>query len=496
MLRSRCCYCVLCSLLGWALAWLLFFGAAPAAQAQAPVSFINDVAPILKENCYACHDSKTKKGKLDMTTYEGFRHGGTKDDPITPGKSKESILMDVLTSTGKDRMPPKEAGKQLPKEKVDIIAKWIDQGGKLDAGVDPKTNLVRELRIRWKPPVPPIAYKYPIMINAMAFTPDSKKLVVGGYHELTVWDVNSGKLERRVFTRAERTYAMAFLPDGKLAVAGGRPGQEGDVRIYNIHGGAPKAHGDAPAVDGANDKTVLVQVLGDADDSILALGVSPDGKKLAAGGCDRLVRVWDLATGKLEHAIENHADWVFAVGFSADGKYLITGSRDKTAKVWDLTAKESLVTFPDHQNGVYAVAITPDGLTGISAAEDNNIRMWQATDKNKQIGKQTKVLGSHGKPIFRMAYLADAKKPLLASCSADGTIKTFDPVAGTALKTFGGFTDWVYAVALSPDGKLVAGGAWNGEVRVFKNDDGNLLKSFNASPGYAAPAAKVEEKKK
>lgn len=496
MLRSRPCYCVFCSVLGLALAWLIFFGSAPAAWAQGNVSFIKEVAPILKDHCYACHDGKTKKGKLDMTTFENFRAGGTKDDPITPGKAKESILIDVLISTGKDRMPPKDAGKQLPKEKIDIIAKWIDQGAKLDAGIDNKASLVRELRNRWKAPTPPTAYKFPIMINSLAFTPDSKKVVVGGYHELTVWDAESGKLERRVFTRAERTYAMAFLPDGKLAVAGGRPGQEGDVRIYNINAGTAKDHGGVPSVDGANDKAVLLQVLAEADDSILALAVSADGKKLAAGGCDRLVRVWDLSSGKLEHSIENHADWVFAVGFSPDGKQLITGSRDKTAKIWDLTAKESLVTFPDHQNGVYAVAITPDGLTGISAGEDSNIRSWQATDKNKAIGKAVKSIGTHAKPIFRMAYLPDAKTPLLASCSADGSIKLFNPVAGTALKTFSGFTDWVYAVAISPDGKLVAGGSWNGEVRVFKADDGNLLKAFNASPGYVTKEAPKEAPKK
>src|SRR5690348_365404 len=150
MPRSRSCCCILCSLIGWALAWLLFFASPPSVQAQGTVSFIKDVAPILKENCYACHDGKLKKGKLDMTTFENFRHGGTKDDPIAPGKSKESIIIDVLVSTGKNRMPPKEAGKPLTKEKIAIIAKWIDEGGKLDAGIDAKGSLVRELRTRWQ----------------------------------------------------------------------------------------------------------------------------------------------------------------------------------------------------------------------------------------------------------------------------------------------------------------------------------------------------------
>src|SRR4051812_10890366 len=93
MLRPRCCYCVLCALLGaaLALAWLLCTPTCAVAQPpQKPVSFINDVAPILKENCFACHDAKKRKGKLDMTRYESFRKGGDKDDPIVPGKPDES----------------------------------------------------------------------------------------------------------------------------------------------------------------------------------------------------------------------------------------------------------------------------------------------------------------------------------------------------------------------------------------------------------------------
>src|SRR5215207_11769502 len=105
MLRPRCCYCVLCSLLGLLLALLALFATPTAVRAQAPgqkrpVSFINDVAPILKENCFDCHDAKKRKGKLDMTTYEKLRAGGTKEDPIVDGDAKKSYLIDVLTTTG------------------------------------------------------------------------------------------------------------------------------------------------------------------------------------------------------------------------------------------------------------------------------------------------------------------------------------------------------------------------------------------------------------
>ena len=86
---------------------------------------------------------------------------------------------------------------------------------------------------------------------------------------------------------------MVFLPDGSLAVAGGRPGQEGDVRIYNPNAPGQENEG-VTILDGVHDRKVLLKELLELDDEILALALSPDGKKLAAGGCDRLVRVQDL----------------------------------------------------------------------------------------------------------------------------------------------------------------------------------------------------------
>ena len=495
MMRNRfSCYCILCTALGLALMWLLFVTpTAVHAQGKGPVSFINDVAPILQKNCFACHDAKKKKGKLEMTTWEAFRKGGSHDDPIVAGKSKDSLLLTVLTSKEKDRMPPAEAGDPLKAEQIALIAKWIDEGAKLDKGVDAKADLVRELRIRFVPPQPFVSHKFPVLINALSFTPDSKKVVVGGNHELTVWDAATGKLTRRIFTRAERAHAMAFLPDGKLVVAGGRPGQEGDIRIYNIEAGAGKDYGGAPAVDGVNDKAVMLKELLQVEDSVLAMAISKDGKKIAAGGTDRVVRVFDIDSGKLEHAVENHADWILGIAFTPDAKGLVTGSRDKTAKLWDLANKESLLTFPDHQNIVNNVTMTPDGTFGLSAGEDGSIRIWQATDKAKAIGKATKSMTGHTKAVFRLANHADVKKPMVASCSADMTVRLWDPVAGTALKTLSGHTDWVYAVAISPNGEFVAGGAANGEVRVWKTD-GTPVSNFNATPGYAAP--KVEAPKK
>jgi glucose/arabinose dehydrogenase len=486
--------------LGLVLALAFLFLTPQPAIAQAvppqkgPISFINQVAPILKENCFACHDAKKRKGKFDMTTYESFRKGGDKEDPIVPGKPEESLIIDLLTAKDNSRMPPKENGDPLPQEKIEIISKWIAEGAKLDASLTPKAEILRELRVRWKPPTPPTAYSYPVTITALAFTPDNQKLVIGGQHELTVWDVAQAKLEKRIYTRAERAYALVFLADGKLAVAGGRPGQEGDVRIYDLQGGTPKMENGVAILDGVNDQNVMLKQLLEADDAVLCLVVSPDGKKLASGGSnDRLVNVWDLSAGyanaKLEQTIENHADWVFGVAFSPDGKHLLTCSRDKTAKVWDLTTKESVLTFPDHQNPVYGVAVKPDGKLGISVGEDNQVRFWNASGD----GKQVRTSGGHGKAVFRVIY--HSKQPLLATCSADNTVRLWNE-NGQVVRTLSGHTDWVYALAFSPDGNLIASGGYNGEVKVWKVADGTMVKAFNGSPGLQQAAAATPATKK
>jgi len=511
MFRPRVCLCILCPLIGLALVlFLLLAPAQPDARAQDAgagkqrVSFINNVAPILKDNCFACHDAKKKKGKLDMTTFENFRKGGSRDDPIEAGKPEESVLIDMLSRPGDNRMPPKEAGAALPKTKIDVISQWIKEGAKLDAGLDPKADLFRELRVRWEPPAPPAVYKVPVAVTALTFTPDNKALVVGGYHELTVWDIETTKLIKRIRTRAERAYALAYLPDGKLVVAGGRPGQEGDVRVYDLDAQTGKTANGVSFLDGVHDRSVLVAQLLDCDDSVLALALSHDGKYLAAAGCDRLVRVWDVSAGgakaRLEQSIANHADWVLGLAFSPDGKYLLSASRDNTAKIWDLAARTSVATFLGHQNVVYGVAQGWDGTQAISVGEDGALRIWQAKDQERKLDKEGKVdkgvktagnqlkagKGGHTKAVLQLVVQVDLEKPLVATSSADGTVKLWDLAAGSATRTLTGLSDYVYALAISPNGTMMAAGSWNGEVMIWEVSDGRMLRGFTASAGYVA----------
>ena len=460
-------FCLACALALAAL-YLLSFVQPQRAHAVEPVSFIRQVAPLLQEQCFACHNARKKSGKYDMTRFKSLEAGGPSGETFFAGEPGESELHRLMVTDDDRRMPPRDRGDAVPATQAALVARWIAEGAKLDAGIDPDADLVREIRERWQPPAPPERYAA-IAVNALAFTPDGKSLVVGGRHEFTVRSLD-GTISKRVRTRMPRIYALAFLANGTVAAAGGRPGVEGEVSVYDL---------SRPGVqlDGTT-APVRVARLVSTDDSVLALAVSPDGQKLAAGGCDRLARVWDVSGGaakaKLIATIDSHTDWVSGVAFSPDGEKLATASRDKTAKIFDLAIQESVATFPGHNQSVAAVAFTPDGKRCASVGADRKLHFWPISGDPKQ----AQALRGHGGDI---SHLVAGPSGLLVTASVDKTVRTWDAKARTPGVTFAGLSDYATAAAISPDGKQVAGGSFAGEVRVWDAASGKVVAAFSAA---------------
>lgn len=71
----------------------------------------------------------------------------------------------------------------------------------------------------------------------------------------------------------------------------------------------------------------------------MSMAWSPDGKRLALSGYDRLATVWNSETGEKMVALRGHKDVIDSVAWSPDGKRLATASWDGTTKVWDVETK-------------------------------------------------------------------------------------------------------------------------------------------------------------
>jgi hypothetical protein len=156
-------------------------------------------------------------------------------------------------------------------------------------------------------------------------------------------------------------------------------------------------------------------------------------------------------------------------------------------------SKNPVATIAGHKDSIYALAASPDGSTLATAGYDRDIHLWDLDQKWPDdaplLTKPKRTLKDHSDAVYGLAFHPDGK--LLASASADRTVKVWEVAAGTRLYTLSDPTDWLYSVAWSPDGKRLAAGGVDKSVRVWEADatGGKLVNSAFAHAGAVTRVA-------
>jgi WD40 repeat protein len=473
-----CLLCVLC---------------ASAVNAAEP-TYWTDIRPVFRKHCTVCHSAKNAKeidvsGGLALDTYEAALKGA-KQPVILPGKSSESVLMQLVNSKDESKRMPKEAS-PLPTEAIELLKRWIDRGAKEGTKPDtvavatPSTSSkrVRKLDVvLGTNAIPPKGLLSPANpakldlvlkvgplspVTAVAFSPDGKLLAVGSYGGVTIWELSAGKPLNRITSVLGAVNDVRFSPDGKLlAVGGGQPSARGDLRLFHT------------------DSWQLAGHLAGHDDVVFSISFSPDGQRLASASFDKTVRVWDLAGRKQLLKLDGHSDFVYAVSFSADGKWLASCSKDKSVKIVDAATGKSRFTFSGMEQDVLAVAVHPDGKSVVSSGLEPAISWWAVRDgaaesRQEAASPRIRNQSGHGQAVHELAFSKDGK--LLASAGGDGTVRVWSGENGSPIKTLP-VVAVTYAVAISPDGKQVAAGSFDGHVRLWDVASGRHLATLLSPP--------------
>jgi mono/diheme cytochrome c family protein len=128
---------------------------APALPPPAPrlVQFKQDVQPVLETRCMHCHGRGRDKGGLQMDNRELLLRGGDSGPAIIPGKSDESLLIQLVASTDPVTVMPRK-GKPLTPAQIGVLRAWIDQGAPWDADVSFARHEPQNLHPR-RPELPP-----------------------------------------------------------------------------------------------------------------------------------------------------------------------------------------------------------------------------------------------------------------------------------------------------------------------------------------------------
>jgi WD40 repeat protein len=262
-----------------------------------------------------------------------------------------------------------------------------------------------------------------------------------------------GAIRARIECDLPRISALAFHPRGHLlAVAGGDPGVRGETRLL------------------AWPKGTVLQRFTNGTDLATSVAFNSTGALMGVGSGDHLARVW-RATADGDPFVEaftltGHAGPVLSIAFSPTGQTIVTAGVDRSLKVWSATDGRLVRAFNHHLEIVNALAFRP--LAGAetnapgfcaSASDDRTLRVWQP-----EIGRMVRIVRQHRGPIFAVTWAADGRS--VFSAGKEGVIRRFDAESDTVLSEWPDHTDWIYALALSPDGTKLASGDWAGQVRI------------------------------
>ena len=334
---------------------------------------------------------------------------------------------------------------------------------------------------------------------------DGKQLAVSGFNEVLLIDPDRQLVVNRLIGLSSRIEAIKFSPDGqRLAVAGGVPGEFGEIQIWHV----------------ADAELKLSQTFG--GDCALGVNWSPDGKLVSFGLPDTTVRCIDASSGEQKLFQSAHEDWVRDTVFSVDGKRLVSVGRDTTCKLIDVETERFIdnltsITPAILKGGIASVARHPERDEVVIGCADGIVKVYRMDRQTKR------VIGDDANLIRRMPEFngrvecvdvsSDGKR-IAAGSSLDGKgeLRIFSYEFDTGLaeelkvilrklpRTWSSAerkkieSYWtrdvrqlamielptgIYTSTFSPDGSKVAIGGADGLIRICDADSGQIASQFS-----------------
>lgn len=283
-------------------------------------------------------------------------------------------------------------------------------------------------------------------INDIAFSPDGKTLAVtNGFSELTMWDLNTGELHRRVEAAGLN---VTYTPDGaRLAT------WEHTLAQWQ-------------AKDG-----LLLNTLNQHIGYVTSLAFMPDGINLAIGSLDGFIYLRRVSDGALYRRLQDDKSGVTSIAVSADGSRLISGSADHTIRFWKTAANTFLINRALSGYEMEHITISANGQYAISAVSDGGLHLWQVD--NGQLLEWG--FGFGGMALQPVAF--SPTEMLFATVKDEDHLGLWPGTAvfGKAQLLSGPAELWASTLAFSADGQLLAAASSDGQLWLWRVSDGELL---------------------
>jgi hypothetical protein len=215
-------------------------------------------------------------------------------------------------------------------------------------------------------------------------------------------------------------------------------------------------------LDRALQYSGCIRTIGDDHLDLEDLVFSPDGAVLASGEKDA-VYLWRVEDGSQVGQL-NHPGWGPAIAFSPDGALLASGGSDKSVRLWRVADRTLIHTFPQPE-WVQSVVFSPDGAL-LAAGSYGAISVWNVSDGT--VVRSWNLNGSSASLAFasggQILVVEDTKGVQLWNVVEGSLIRRVD-IPSASIKN----------LALSRDGKMIAGLDYDGYVWLVRLADGQVL---------------------
>lgn len=202
-----------------------------------------------------------------------------------------------------------------------------------------------------------------------------------------------------------------------------------------------------------------------------SLTVDPSNMWFASGCRDGLIKIWDIASGRLRITLTGHISGVRGLAVSDRHPYLFSCGDDKMVKCWDLEQNQVVRHYHGHLSGVYCLALHPTENILITGGRDSVGRVWDMRTK-----EQIYCLTGHTNTIG--SIISQDKAPEIITGSHDTTVRLWDFRAGKTLQTLTNHKKSVRALAFRSDMSSFASGATD-NIKQWSLPDGEFVQNLS-----------------
>ncbi|PWN32397.1 WD40 repeat-like protein [Meira miltonrushii] len=205
---------------------------------------------------------------------------------------------------------------------------------------------------------------------------------------------------------------------------------------------------------------------------VRCIAVEPNNKWFATGAGDRMIKIWDLASGELKLSLTGHISTVRGLAVSSRHPYMFSCGEDKMVKCWDLETNKVIRQYHGHLSGVYCLALHPTLDVLITAGRDAVARVWDMRTK-----AQIHVLSGHKGTIA--SIICQESDPQVITGSMDATVRLWDLAAGKSISTLTHHKKSVRALTSHPQQFSFASGSSGGRnIKTWRCPEGTLMNNM------------------